>query len=204
MSTSDLSQADKTPWSLGGCVHSAVSYRKRSNFPCKKNVDVTSKRRNGIMLVASRSGVSPWHVGVSVARAPRHLGKGDPHAHGRHQREGDHAADHVGRAARNRPANSVQGVRVTDQSAFNCLSPIRERRPSLSCPMLIQQALSNPVLTRPHLSRTRHPIHISSNSNPVPSCPTLTNSVLICPALSPPDLAYLACPVQSCPVLTIA
>lgn len=42
---------------------------------------------------------SPRHVDVAVPGSARHLAEGDPDAHGHHHGEGDHASDHVGRAA---------------------------------------------------------------------------------------------------------
>lgn len=45
------------------------------------------------------SAVSPGHVDFSVAGSASHLAEGNPDAHRHHQREGNHASDHVSSAA---------------------------------------------------------------------------------------------------------
>lgn len=43
--------------------------------------------------------LSPGHVDLPVAGSAGHLAEGHPDAHCHHQREGDHASDHVSGAA---------------------------------------------------------------------------------------------------------
>lgn len=88
--------------------------------------------------------VSPGHVDVPVARAPRHLAEGNPHAHRHHQREGDHASDHVGRAE----GGGRGGVR---DRRFTLA-----RAPAASPAVLLLQRLEVGVGLDAHGDRDRH------------------------------------------------